>query len=88
LIYLLVNQSYANGKHLSDHINWSSTVEVKIEHLTSSRFAARIDKPQTAVGQFLQTTKGVNPQKGQFLDAVTHPKTGGAELSYPLDQSG
>jgi hypothetical protein len=87
LIYLLLSQSCANGKCLLDHISRSSIVEEKIEHLTSSRFAARISKPRAVVGQFLPTVKGANMLKGKFLDAVTHPKTDVAEFSYPLDQS-
>jgi hypothetical protein len=88
LIYLLLSQSCANGKCLLDHISQSSIVEVKIEHFTNSRFVARIDKPWAVIGQFLATAKGVNPSKGKFLTAMTHPKTGGVEFSYPLDQSG
>jgi hypothetical protein len=61
---------------------------VKIEHLTSSRFVARIDKPWAVVGQFLPMAKGVNPPKGKFLGVVTCLKTDSAEFSYPLDQSG
>jgi hypothetical protein len=72
---------------LSDHISRSSILEVEIEHLTSSRFMPWIGKPQAVVSQSLPPDKGVNPPKSEFLGAVTHPKTGGVELSYPLDQS-
>jgi hypothetical protein len=88
LIYLLLSQSCAKRKCLSDHISRSLIVEVKIEHLTSSRFMAWIGKPRAVVGQFLLMAKGADPSKGKFLDTVTHPKTGGKEFSYPLDQSG
>jgi hypothetical protein len=61
----------------------SSIVEVKIEHLTRSRFAARIGKPRVIVGQSLLTVKGVNLLKGKFLDVVTHLKIGSAEVQLP-----
>jgi hypothetical protein len=32
--------------------------------------------------------KEANPLMGEFLGAMTHPKTGVVEFSYPLDQSG
>jgi hypothetical protein len=48
-------------KKLSDRINQSSISEIKIEHLTSSRFAARIGKLWVVVSQSLPTAKGVNP---------------------------
>jgi hypothetical protein len=73
---------------LSDHVSQSSISEVKIEHLTSSRFTAWIGKPRAVVSQYVLPTKGANPSKSEFLGTVTRPKIGGAELSYPLDQSG
>jgi hypothetical protein len=73
---------------LSNHISRSSIIEVKIKHLTSSRFTTWIGKPWAIVSQSLLIAKGTNPPKSEFLGAVTCPKTGGAEFSYPLDQSG
>jgi hypothetical protein len=87
-IYLLLSQSCANEKCLSDHISRSSIVEVKIEHLTSNRFMAQIGKSRAVVGQFLPMAKGVDPPKGKFPHIVTCPKTSGVKFSYPLDQSG
>jgi hypothetical protein len=73
---------------LLDQISRSSIVEVKIEHLTSSRFVPQIRKLRAVVGQFLPPAKGMSPPKGKFLGAVPHPKTGDAEFGYPIDQSG
>jgi hypothetical protein len=54
---------------------------VKIEHLTSSRFVARISKPWAIISQSLPTAKGVNLLKSEFLSAVTYLKIGSAKFS-------
>jgi hypothetical protein len=71
-----------------NHISRSSISEVKIEHLTSSRFVAWISKPRAVISQSISLAKGVNSLNSEFLGAVTRSKTGGAELSNLLDQSG
>jgi hypothetical protein len=63
-------------------------VKREYKNFTWKRIAARISQPWGFKSQSFSVTKGVNPSKIEFFDAVARLEPGLAQLSDAPNQSG